>query len=59
MARRLFIGPLFGKVDSAISASISGRISNSKSFARYYDVSKDLQQQAIKFNRLEKRFVIQ
>lgn len=47
MARRSFVGTLFGKVDSAIIASMSGHVNNSKAFARYYDVSKELQQQAI------------
>jgi integrase len=48
MARRCFIGGLFGKVDSAIIASMSGHVTNSKAFARYYDVDKKLQQDAIK-----------
>jgi len=48
MARRSFVGGLFGKVDSAIIASMSGHVSNSKAFSRYYDVSKELQQEAIK-----------
>ena len=47
MARRSFVGNLFGKVDSAIIASMSGHVSNSKAFARYYDVSKELQRTAI------------
>lgn len=47
MARRSFVGGLFGKVDSAIIASMSGHVSNSKAFSRYYDVSKELQQNAI------------
>jgi hypothetical protein len=49
MARRSFIGNMFGKIDSAIIGSMSGHVNNSKAFARYYDVSKELQQQAIKF----------
>ena len=48
MARRSFVGTLFGKVDSAIIASMSGHVNNSKAFSRYYDVSKELQKQAIK-----------
>ncbi len=48
MARRSFVGNMFGKVDSAIIASMSGHIANSKSFTRYHDVSRELQQQAIK-----------
>ena len=47
MARRTFVGGLFGKIDSAIIASMSGHVSNSKAFARYYDVSKELQRTAI------------
>ena len=47
MARRCFVGSLFGRVDSAIIASMSGHVSNSKAFARYYDVSEELKQQAI------------
>ena len=47
MARRSFVGNMFGKVDSAIIASMSGHVANSKAFTRYYDVSKELQQQAI------------
>ena len=48
MARRSFVGNMFGKVDSAIIASMSGHVANSKSFTRYHDVSRELQQQAIK-----------
>ena len=47
MARRAFIGNLYGKVDSGIISSMSGHIQGSKAFTRYYDVSKELQQQAI------------
>lgn len=47
MARRTFVGGLFGKIDSAIISSMSGHVANSKAFARYYDVSKDLQRSAI------------
>ncbi|KAF0195659.1 MAG: integrase [Bacteroidetes bacterium] len=47
IARRSFIGNLFGKVDSAIIASMSGHTKGSKAFNRYYDVSEDLQKQAI------------
>jgi integrase len=48
MARRAFIGNLYGKVDSGIISSMSGHIKGSKAFTRYYDVSIELQQQAIK-----------
>jgi integrase len=47
MARRAFIGNLYGKVDSGIISSMSGHIQGSKAFTRYYDVSTELQQQAI------------
>ena len=47
MARRAFIGNLYGKVDSGIISSMSGHIQGSKAFTRYYDVSSELQQQAI------------
>lgn len=47
MARRAFIGNLYGKVDSGIISSMSGHIQGSKAFTRYYDVSKELQQKAI------------
>lgn len=47
MARRAFIGNLYGKVDSGIISSMSGHVKGSKAFARYYDVSPELQQQAI------------
>lgn len=48
MARRAFIGNLFGKVDRGIISSMSGHTVGSKAFSRYYDVSTDLQQEAIK-----------
>lgn len=47
MARRCFVGTLFGRVDSAIIASMSGHTPNSKAFARYYKVDEELQKQAI------------
>lgn len=47
MARRTFIGNLYGKVDTGIICSMSGHVKDSKAFGRYYDVSKELQQQAI------------
>lgn len=47
MARRAFIGNLYGKVDSGIISSMSGHIQGSKAFTRYYDVSTELQQKAI------------
>jgi integrase len=47
MARRTFVGNMFGKQDSAIIASMSGHVANSKAFARYYNVSEELQRNAI------------
>jgi integrase len=47
MARRAFIGNLYGKVDSGIIGSMSGHIKGSKAFTRYYGVSAELQKQAI------------
>lgn len=47
LARRTFVGNMFGKVDSAIIASMSGHVANSKAFSRYYDISTELQKQAI------------
>lgn len=47
MARRTFVGGLFGKIDSAVISSMSGHVANSKAFARYYDVSKELQRKAV------------
>ncbi len=47
MARRAFVGNLYGKVDSGIISSMSGHVAGSKAFTRYYDVSKELQQDAI------------
>jgi integrase len=47
MARRAFVGNLYGKVDSGIIASMSGHVANSRAFARYYKVDEELQKQAI------------
>jgi integrase len=47
MARSTFVGNLFGKVDQNIIKSMSGHTKDSKAFSRYYDVSKDLQKDAI------------
>ena len=47
MARRTFIGNIFGKKDSAIIASMSGHVANSKAFTRYYSISEALQRSAI------------
>jgi len=48
MARRVFIGGLFGKgVKDSIIASMSGHVPNSKAFSRYYKVEQADQQKAI------------
>jgi len=47
MARRAFVGNLYGKVDNGIISSMSGHVPGSKAFTRYYDVSSDLQVEAI------------
>lgn len=47
MARRTFIGNLYGKVDRGIISSMSGHAKSSKAFDRYYDVAPELQQQAV------------
>jgi integrase len=47
MARRAFIGNLYGKVDSGIISSMSGHIQGSKAFTRYYNISQELQVKAI------------
>ena len=41
------MGNLYGKVDNGIISSMSGHVAGSKAFTRYYDVSKELQQDAI------------
>lgn len=47
MARRAFIGNLYGKIDSGIIASMSGHTANSRAFSRYYNVGSNLQKKAI------------
>ncbi|MBK7174842.1 MAG: site-specific integrase [Bacteroidales bacterium] len=47
LARRTFIGNLFGKVDSDIICSMSGHVQGSRAFSRYHDVSVELQKHAI------------
>jgi hypothetical protein len=47
MARRAFVGNLYGKVDNGIISSMSGHIEGSKAFTRYYKVSKELKIAAI------------
>lgn len=47
MARRTFIGNLYGKVDTGIISSMSGHVEGSRSFTRYRVASPELQRQAI------------
>jgi len=47
MARRAFVGNLYGKVDNAIIGAMSGHAENSRSFARYRTVSEELKETAI------------
>ncbi len=47
MARRTFVGGLFGKVDSSIISAMSGHVEGSKAFARYHGVSDELKKKAI------------
>lgn len=47
MARRAFVGNLYGKVDNGIISSMSGHKDDSKSFARYRNVAPNLQVEAI------------
>jgi integrase len=49
LARRTFIGNLFGKVDRSIIASMSGHGKNSKAFARYYQVQESHKKQAVNY----------
>jgi len=48
LCRRTFIGNLFGKVDTSIIQSMTGHAKDSKAFGRYYSVTDELKQQAIK-----------
>jgi len=47
MARRTFIGNLYGKVDTGIISSMSGHAEGSRSFTRYRVASPELQRKAI------------
>ncbi len=47
MARRAFVGNLYGKVSSSVISEMSGHVKGSKAFTRYYKVSDELKQQAI------------
>ena len=47
MARRAFVGNLYGKVDRGIITSMTGHAQESKALSRYYDVDAELQRKAI------------
>jgi len=47
MARRTFIGNLYGKIESDVIGSMTAHSPGSKAFTRYYDISEELQQAAI------------
>lgn len=47
LARRTFIGNLYGKTDSDVIASMSGHAPGSKAFARYHDIPENLKKSAI------------
>jgi integrase len=47
LARRCFVGNLYGKVDRDIIGSMSGHVKGSKAFSRYHDIPPKLQQDAI------------
>lgn len=47
IARKSFVGNLYGRVDNDIIGSMSGHVPGSKAFARYHDVSEELQHNAI------------
>ncbi len=47
IARRTFVGNLFGKVDRDVISSMSGHTPNSRAFARYYTVQDEHKKQAI------------
>lgn len=47
MARKAFVGNLFGRVDSGVISAMSGHVPNSKTFTRYYAVSDELKSKAI------------
>ena len=47
LARRTFVGNLFGKVDNSIITSMTGHVQGSKAFARYYSVNDELKKSAL------------
>lgn len=49
LARRTFVGNLFGFVDSEVIASMTGHITGSRAFHRYHDVPDELKLRAIKY----------
>lgn len=48
IARRTFVGNLFGKVDTSIITSMTGHVKDSKAFGRYYSVNDELKKNALK-----------
>lgn len=49
MARRCFVGGLYKQgIKNEIIASMSGHVENSKAFARYYKIDKEMQRDAMK-----------
>ena len=48
LARRSFVGNLFGKVDTSIIISMTGHTKDSKAFGRYYSVNDELKTNALK-----------
>lgn len=47
LARRTFVGNLFGKVDSSIITSMTGHVKDSKAFHRYFSVNDELKKNAL------------
>lgn len=47
LARRSFVGNLFGKVDTSIIISMTGHVKDSKAFGRYYSVNDELKKNAL------------
>jgi integrase len=47
LARRTFVGNLYGKVELGVIKSMSGHAEGSRAFDRYHDVSPELQKEAI------------
>lgn len=49
LARRTFVGILFKSTKNEIIASMSGHVQGSKAFRRYYGITEDDREEAIKF----------